>query len=94
MIAQYDLGGLAQTNMSNDNQSIEDDADNSISLQCQIALSHLSHIFKNDLFDMQFQHVEELLQSAGDVPEKAWLNIYVAFLSFNSTINGATSDKI
>lgn len=27
-------------------------------------------------------------------PHKEWLNIYVALLSFNSTINGASPQKI
>ena len=55
------LGGLTKTNMQEDGQGLDEENENSISLKCQIGLGNLAPIVRNDLFEFQFGHVQELL---------------------------------
>lgn len=54
--------GLGNTGFDEADHTIDDDNEQSLSLQCSIALSFLSQIAKDPLLDVTFQYVSALLE--------------------------------
>lgn len=87
------FNNLSHTGFDEEDHTIDDDGEQSISLHCSMALSFLAQIFKDDLLDFTFLFVQQILEY-GQQNGDPWMNRYIALIAFNSTIEGPSQDKL
>jgi hypothetical protein len=92
-LAAIFLNGLQHTGFAEGDHSVENDDDNSLALMCTTALSLLSQIVKDELLDITFSYVQQLLGHTGQ-GNGNWLAAYAALCALNSSIEGCSPHRL